>query len=299
MRYSREIKVGALAVVALFVLYFGFNFLKGVNIFKSTNAYIGVYDRINGLVEQAPVYVKGYKVGQVDKIVYDFSKDASFEVYFSINKDIRLPQGTELALIADGLLGGTALQLNIPTNATEGYFASNDTLPTTIVPGLIDNLQGGLLAQLTAAVANVDSLVLTVKGQLADDHIKNTLANIDQVTLDFSSVSKDLKIVMHDSIPELVGDAKSAISNIKVVSANLSQIHFDETVAGVDTAVSQVNDLLKVVNSKDGTLGLLLNDKDLYINLSNTVTSADDLLKDLKEHPKRYVHFSIFGKKDK
>lgn len=299
MKHAREIKVGILAIIALFILYFGFNFLKGVNIFKSTNAYIGVYDRINGLVEQAPVYIKGYKVGQVDKITYDFSKDSSFTVTFSINKDIQLPEGTELALIADGLLGGTALQLNIPTQNVENYAKTMDTLPTIIVPGLVDNLQAGLLTSLSDAISNVDSLVITVKEQLSDDHLKNTLENIDQVTLDLTSISKDLKVVVRNDVPTIVSDAKDAIADVKIVTANLSQIHFDETINKVDSAVVQVNELMETVNSKDGTLGLLLNDKELYINLTNTVTSADELLEDLKAHPKRYVHFSIFGKKDK
>ena len=116
MKHKKEIIVAVLAIIALFVLYFGFNYLKGINIFNKTHRYVVKYERMNGLVAQSPVYVKGYKVGMVDRIVYDFSEAESFTVEFSINDDIRLPKGTEVALVPDGLISGEALELRIPTD---------------------------------------------------------------------------------------------------------------------------------------------------------------------------------------
>ena len=114
MKYAREIKVGVLATVCLFLLFFGFNFLKGVNIFSPTNAYHGVFCNLHGLEEQAAVYIRGHKVGQVDKLHYDFAKDSAFTVDISIRKDIALPEGTSMALVSDGLLGGMAIELQLP-----------------------------------------------------------------------------------------------------------------------------------------------------------------------------------------
>ena len=119
MKYTREIKVGVLAIICVFLLFYGFNFLKGVNIFSPTNSYHGVYTNLHGLEEQASVFILGHKVGQVDRLHYDFTKDSAFTVDISIRKDIVLPEGTSLALRADGLLGGMALELLFPEDATE------------------------------------------------------------------------------------------------------------------------------------------------------------------------------------
>ena len=117
MKHTREIKVGILAAVCVFLLFFGLNFLKGVNIFSPTNAYHGIYYNLHGLEEQAAVYIRGHKVGQVDKIHYDFTRDSAFTIDISIRRDIALPQGTQMALVSDDLLGGMAIELQLPSNS--------------------------------------------------------------------------------------------------------------------------------------------------------------------------------------
>lgn len=299
MKYSKEIKVGLLAVVAIFLLYFGFNFLKGVNIFSSTNTFYGKYSTINGLTEQSPVYVRGYKVGQVDKIVYDFRRNDAFVVVFSINKDIELPHGTELALIQDGLLGGGALELKIPVTDSKNLFAHNDTLPTIIVPGLMDNLQDGLLANLSDALLKVDTLLYTINSQLEGDHIKTALENVDRITADLKVTSTEIKKMMSSDVPNIVADIEVTIADIKNLAENVKDADVAATLTKLDAAVANLQNLTEKLNSTDGTIGLLLNDKDLYANLNEAVQSVDSLLVDLKANPKRYVHFSLFGKKDK
>lgn len=299
LKYSREMKVGILAVIAVFLMYFGFNFLKGVNIFSATNSYYAAYTHLNGLTEQAPVYIKGYKVGQVDKIYYDFTDENAFSVAFSIDKAIALPCGTQTALIADGLLGGSALQLNLPDESNGTFYAKGDTLPAVIVPGLLDNLQDEMLAQLSSVLTKVDSLMATVNQQLEGDHICRTLAQIDNATRDLAVVSGQLKTAMNTQVPAILDDAQGAVADIRGFSANLGKVDIDNTIHRVDSMVSNLQTLTASINSADGTVGLLLNDKELYLSLANTVASADSLLVDLKANPKRYVHFSLFGNKDK
>ena len=299
MKYSREIKVGLLAILAIGLLYFGFNFLKGVNIFSSTNSYLGKFSNLNGLVEQSPVYVRGYKVGQVDKIIYNFADANSFTVHLSVHKDIVLPEGTRLALIQDGLLNGSALELQIPLGDNSNHYVSHDTLPTCVVPGLIDNLQDGLLGNLSRTVEKIDSVVAIINSQLEGDHLKQTLSNVETISSNLRTTSADLKVLVHTKVPSIINNVDTVITDIKVVSAQLSQLDIPATMNKVDGVVEKADELIAAANSKDGTLGLLLNDKDLYVNINNTITSADSLLVDLKAHPKRYVHFSLFGKKDK
>lgn len=301
-KYTREIKVGLLTVLAVFLLYFGFNFLKGVNIFSPTHTYCAVYSNVNGLTEQAPVYIRGYKVGQVDRIQYDFAKEDAFVVCFSVDKHIKVPRTAGCALIADGLLGGTALQINIPLEAdveNMPLFASGDTLPSVVVPGLLEELQNGVIANLSSALVRVDSLVSIVSVQLEDGHLKNLLANADKVSADLTASSAELKKLMKGDVPVLIGSAKEAVAGINLFADNLKEVDMAATVQQIDSTVAQLNTLMRSANSAEGTVGMLLNDKELYLTLTQTVASADSLLTDLKSHPKRYVHFSLFGKKEK
>lgn len=304
MKYAREIKVGILATVCLFLLFFGFNFLKGVNIFSPTNSYHGVFCHLHGLEEQAAVYIRGHKVGQVDRLHYDFTRDSAFLVDISIRKDIALPQGTKMALVSDGMLGGMAIELQFPelssmTNDQSQMIEKGSFLNTTYVPGLIESLQSELLAHVDEAVQEVDSLVAALRTQVEGDHIKNSLENVDRISGDLTSVSSNLKHMMKTQVPTIVNNADTAIANLNTIVADIKEADLKATVARVDNAVDNVNELVSDVRSQDGTIGQLIYNKSLYNHIDATVVSADSLLVDLKAHPKRYVHFSLFGKKDK
>lgn len=299
MKFKKEILVALAAIVALFLLYFGFNFLKGVNIFVKTNTYVATFEKMNGLVEQAPVYVKGYKVGQVDKIIYDFTKEESFTVTFSINDDIQLPIGTDVTLVPDGLISGEALELSIPTENVLAFYNAGDTLSSSITPGMLNAVAEAVMTQLEPILENVDSILTVLKTALNEEQLKSIMDNVDGTMAKVNSVAGKANNLMANDVPTLVDSIQLAVNNLRQITGNLAETDFNATVARVDTAVTQVNSLLEKVNSTDGTLGLLLNDKNLYQDINNTVNSADSLLIDLKENPKRYVHFSLFGSKDK
>ena len=308
MKYAREIKVGILATICIFLLFFGFNFLKGVNIFSPTNSFHGTFAHLHGLEEQAAVYIRGHKVGQVDAIHYDYTRDSAFTVDISIKKDISLPQGTTMALYADGILGGKAIELILPLSQNgvdaEGNTVSSEELsepiakgaflPTTYIPGLMESLQGELMAHVDEAIRdvdrtvnNVDSLVTGLRVQVEGNHLKNTLANVDRVSGDLTSVSGDLKSMMNNQLPRIVNNADTAIANLNTIVADVKEADLKATVARVDTAVDNINAVVAEVKSP------------MLKHIDKAIVSADSLLTDLKAHPKRYVHFSIFGKKDK
>ena len=248
MKHAREIKVGILAAVCLFLLFFGFNFLKGVNIFSPTNSYHGVFYNLHGLEEQAAVYIRGHRVGQVDAIHYDFTRDSAFTVDVSIRKDISLPQSTQMALVADGLLGGMAVELILPTHEDINGEASNreainhgSFLPTTYVPGLVESLQGELLAHVDEAIQGVDSLVAELRGQVNGNHIKSTLNNVDRISGDLTTVSSDLKRLMNNQVPRIVNNADTALANLNTIVSDVKSADLKATVARVDTAVEGIN----------------------------------------------------------
>ena len=304
MKHTREIKIGILAAVCIFLLFFGLNFLKGVNIFSPTNSYHGTFVNLHNLEEQAAVYIRGHKVGQVDNIDYDFTRDSAFTIDISINRDIELPQGTQMALVSDGLLGGMAIELQLPdqsqmTNDKLQMIEKGSFLPTIYIPGLMESVQGELLAHVDAAIQSVDSLVSDLKLQVQGDHLKNTLSNVDRVSGDLTVVSADLKRVVNTQIPTIVTNADKAFANLNDITTDLQNADLAATVARVDTAVDGINTFIADVRSQEGTLGQLIYNKSLYNHIDATVVSADSLIVDLKAHPKRYVHFSLFGKKDK
>ena len=303
MKYKREIKIGVLAVVCFFLLFFGFNFLKGINIFSPTNAYHGRFAHLHGLEEQAAVYINGHKVGHVHSIEYDFAQDSAFSVEIAINKDIQLPQGTRMALVADGLLSGMAVELQFPEHSPLADNLSpiehGSYLPTTYVPGLMESLQGELLVHVDQAIQDVDSLVAQLQNQLDGDHLQSTLTNVDRVSSDLTSVSSELKHLMAHQVPGIVNNADTAVANLNTVVADLKQANLPATIARVDTAMEGVNILLTDVRSTEGTVGQLLYNKNLYEHLDATILSADSLITDIKANPKRYINVSVFGKKDK
>ena len=294
MKHIREIRVALIAIVALVLLYFGFNFLKGINIFDTVSSYQGRYATANGLVAQAPVYIRGYKVGQVDEIAYDFHRDSAFLVTISIHDDIELPHGTKMAIIQNGLLGGTAIELQLADDSGK-YIPSGSSLETVIVPGLMDKVENQLLTQVGAAVTSADSLIQNVNSQLAENRIKRILAHVDSIAADLTLVSAELK----KQLPGIMTKVDTTMDGAQVFAQRLKRIQIEQTVHRVDSVLDQVNSVVSTVRSKDGTLGLLLNDTCVYRSLNATIASADSLLVDLKAHPKRYINISIFGNKDK
>lgn len=298
MKYSREIKVGAFAILCVFLLFFGFNYLKGVNIFSSIHAYHGVYTDIHGLETQAPVYIKGYKVGQVDNITYDFTRDSAFTVDISIKRNISLPVGTRIALVSDGIMGGMAVELVLPLGQTD-MLASGATLSTSYTPGLLDGLQESVIKPLGATLASLDTLVGQLQSQLDNDHIEHILASADIAVADLQNTSASLKRLMNNQVPSIVSKVDTAMTDLQQVIADVRAADLKSTVASVDTAIANVNLLLADVRSTDGTVGMLINDKALYSHIDSAILSVDSLLVDLKANPKRYVHFSLFGAKEK
>ena len=297
---KRVIKVGIVAVVSLFLVYFGLNFLKGIDIFSAVHKYYGAYEEIGGLVPSAPVYIKGYKVGQVEEVKYDFTKVPAFTVCVSVSSDIQLPEGTEMQLFDDGLMGGKAIQFILPIQASfSSVYQDKDTLPTVVNGGLMDLLAGDMLPKITSAVSHIDSLSISLNALLNGEDIKQTLHSLKETTSDLAQSSEQLKSLMQNKVPSLVENVDGVMDDLRLVSNNLAKTDLAKTLNTVDSVVTNLQTISAQLNDPNGTVGLLLNDKQLYYNLSNTAASADQLLIDLKANPKRYVHFSLFGQKEK
>lgn len=290
MKYSRELKVGVLAIVCLGILYFGFNFLKGINIFSPTKVYVGTFDRVNGLTAQAPVYIKGYKVGLVESIQYDFKQSPAFTVAVSIDKAIELPRGTEMALVADGLLGGGAIELQLPALMNRAMpYQDGDTLPTLIVPGLIDNLQTGLLAQLDSILTEANNLLASLNNEMEQGSLHATLQNVERITNDLTVSSKDIRKLTHNQLPTIMDKVDTTIVGLQDIVADVQAADIQSTISTLDSTIHVLNTTLQ---SENGTLGLLLNDTELHDNLNTTlknlntaVMNVDTIIMSIKARP--------------
>lgn len=290
MKYSRELKVGVLAIVCLGILYFGFNFLKGINIFSPTKVYVGTFDRVNGLTAQAPVYIKGYKVGLVESIQYDFKQSPAFTVAVSIDKAIELPRGTEMALVADGLLGGGAIELQLPALMNRAMpYQDGDTLPTLIVPGLIDNLQTGLLAQLDSILSEANNLLASLNNEMEQGSLHATLQNVERITNDLTVSSKDIRKLTHNQLPAIMDKVDTTIVGLQDIVADVQAADIQSTISTLDSTIHVLNTALQ---SENGTLGLLLNDTELHDNLNTTlknlntaVMNVDTIIMSIKARP--------------
>lgn len=294
--FNREVKIGLMVVASLVVLFFGLNYLKGINIFKPTNHYFLTFEKVGGLVSSNPVYIKGYKIGQVSNIKYDFSQQKSFVVQIEIQDDVKLPSGTVAELFDDGLMGGKAINLVFSEKKT--FQNTGDTLISQIVPGLMDVLSAELLPNISSALKNIDSLVIVAEQLLSSEEIEKALLSIESATADLSSSSASLKNYIKTDVPMLLSNIDTIANDFKGISSGLNQWEFDSLYLKIEGTIANLETLTETLNKKESTLGLLLNDSSVYNELDSTINSANALLKDLKENPKRYVHFSLFGRKD-
>lgn len=294
-KFTREIKVGLLAALCLFLLYFGFRYLKGTNIFNPIHSYTGRFEDLNGMVEQAPVYIRGYKVGQVEKINYDFTQDTAFNIVISLNRDIHVVEGSSMRLVPNGLLGGMAIEVIIPAGTNLKDMPARCELPTSVKPTMIDELRGTILASVDSALYSVRQLVDNVNGQLEGDKIKDILTHADQLLCSLKKSSAQLEQVMQNDLPQIVSQVDSVLADIKQLSGNIADADVAAVVARADSALVEVHKLLDAANSTDGTVGMLLHDNSLYNNVNGTVQTADSLMRDLREQPNSI----IWGKKKK
>jgi phospholipid/cholesterol/gamma-HCH transport system substrate-binding protein len=297
LRLTREVKVGIMAIVAIFVLYFGLNYLKGVDIFSPIQSYYGSYEDIGGLVPSSPVFIKGYKVGQVEEIKYDFSKQNAFVVKVSVTKDIKIPQGTVMELFDDGLMGGKAIRLIYSPYdpAKQAMHKPGDELACRTGAGLMDEIAGNLMPQIESVATQADSLLRSVRLLIDGEAVQSSLGSIQKTTSELEITSASLRKMMQQDMPGILRDVNVIAGDFKTVSGNLSKIDFGSTVSKMDVTINDLNSITGKINKGEGSIGLLLNDPELYKNLSGTAGSADNLLIDLKQNPKRYVHFSLFG----
>lgn len=297
--FTKEVKIAIVAIVGLVVLFLGMNFLKGLELFSSDNRYYISFRDISGLSSSCPIYADGYKVGVVRGIVYDYSQSKDIIVEADINKDMRIPKGSSAEIVSD-LMGNVKVNLLLASNPRERVNPGE-----TIVGGINDGAMGqmkDLIPVVQDMLPKLDSILASVNLLLQDPAIANSLHNVETVTGNLTVSTRRLNTLLgtlNSRMPGLLAKADGVMDNAQVVTSNLSKVDVEGTMSKVNATLDNVQAFTDQLNNNTGSLGLLMRDPNLYYNLNATVKSADSLLIDLKSHPKRYVHFSVFGRKDK
>lgn len=298
-KFSKEIQIALVAIVGLVVLFIGLQFLKGLNLFSTDSRYYVKFDNISGLSVSSPVYANGYRVGVVEEIFFDYEKRGDIVAVVGVDKKLRLPQGS-FAEIASDLLGNIKLELIFGSDAST-LMAPGDTLTGGLQLGAMARA-ADMIPQIEKMLPKLDSILASVNTLLADPALANSLHNVDQITADFTKTTKELNLLtasINRQMPEILQNANGVLANTNKLTGNLNDLDIAATMGHVNTTLQNVEQMTAMLNSKEGTLGLLMRDPSLYWNLNSTMMHADSLMIDLKSHPKRYVHFSVFGKKDK
>ncbi len=294
--FTKEVKIGIVSLVALFLIIYGINYLKGVNLFKPSSVVYVAFKDINGLAKSSPVFADGYRVGLVHDIYYDYDKASNVIVEVELNTDLRIPKGSSAELIPE-LMGGVKMNLLLANNPRERY-NNGDTIPGNLQIGMMDKM-ARMLPSFEVMIPKVDSILTSINLLLSNPALHETLTALSTTSNNLSKTTEELHKIMKNEIPELTNKMNIIGDNFVTVSESLAQIEFKDTFSKVDSIVSNLNAITARLNNKDNTLGLLLNDSALYNSLTETGDNAAKLLDDLQKNPKRYVHFSVFGKKQK
>lgn len=299
MKLTKEIKIALVAIVGILIMYFGINFLKGMNLFSTNNTYFITFDDIQGLGASTPIYADGYKVGTVDGLEYDYKENGPIKVKVDINKDLRIPRGSKAEIVKD-LMGNLQVNLLLANNPRERV-EPGGIIPGAVNGGMMDKA-ANLVPVVEKMLPKLDSILTSVNALLADPALAASLHNVETITSNLTVSTRELNTLMaglNKQVPGMIGKANGVLDNTNRLTANLASLDVQGTLNKVNQTLESAHQFTEKLNSNQGSLGLLMNDTKLYDNLTSTMSHADSLVIDLKAHPKRYVHFSVFGRKDK
>lgn len=293
-KISKEVKIGAAFVIAIFILYYGISFLKGINIFRPSNSYMVVFDDVAGLSQATPVTLNGFQVGLVSSMELDKKHDNKVITYLDMDKGVKIPKGSKMILDVS-ILGSATIKLE--TNPyTQEYVSNEDTIIGIRNKGMMD-AAGNMLPQVQNLLPKIDSILSGINTLVNSPALAQSLADVNQITSDLAKTSKQLNSMMttlNKDIPTMAGNFTEVSTNLAGVSKQFNQIDIASTYKSVDATMKNIESLSSKMNSKESSLGLLLNDRQLYDSLNATIGNASLLLKDVKENPSRYINVKVF-----
>lgn len=297
-KFSKELIIGFTVLLSLLILFFGIDYLKGINVFKAANYYYVSYTDVNGLTISSPVTANGFKVGLVRDMKYEYDNPGHILVELSLDKELKVPVNTKAVLSTD-MLGTASIQLVMPDGGNGDTHAVGDKIIGEVAVGLMDNVANDVLPSVTTLSAKVDSMLTSLTILVSDPALLKSIQRLDNITANLEATTAQLAKTMN-SMPKVMANATEITDNLNAISDNLNKLSaelnempLDSTMQNIYATTKNINELTTKINGKDSSLGLLLNDTGLYNNMNNAVGSLDSLLIDVKKNPKRYISIKL------
>lgn len=289
-QYSRTLKIGFLTILALAFLIFGIKFLKGINLFSSENAYYAYFKNVTGVTVSTPVYIEGFKVGVVRDMSFDYETNSKVRVKMSINKKVRLPKNS-LVRIKQNPLSGANIIVELGSGKP---IAPNGVLQTIEQPAdLMFVAQEKILPMINRLMPQIDSLVRGLNQQVNNPDIAQAIGHIRNTAQQIDLMAEGMR-KMSTKIPPIIDKMDRLTDDASVVAQNLREADLKRLMAQLQATVDNLQTVSQQLKQNEGTAGKLLNDPTLYHRIDSIASGAEKLLKDIKENPSRYVHFSVF-----
>lgn len=305
MKLSNEVKTALLGIVAIALLIFGYSFLKGKNPFSSDRIFYAKYDNVEGLTKSSAVTINGFQVGSVTDITF-LNASGELLVKMNVKDEFQFSKQSVARIYGGNLIGGKSIEI-IPEEGKQ-LAVSEDTLKSAVGDGLLELVNERLTPlqqKIESAVSNADSLLIGMNNILdakAQESIKSSIASLNTTMSSFNNSAKSIEHLLASNTGKLNNtftNLEETTGNFQKFSDTLAQVNVNGLIAEIQDIAENFKEISEKLNTKEGTVGKLLNDDKIYDNLDRATRQLDLLLQDVKLNPKRYVHFSVFGKKQK
>lgn len=294
--FRKEVLIGLIVIIALAILFVGIDFLKGINVFKAANYYVATYTNVEGLAVSAPVSVNGFKVGLVREIRYEYDNPGHVQVEISLDKNLKVPRGTQ-AVIKTDMLGTATIDLKMGTDPS--FHSVGDELEGVVASGLMDNVTNSLLPSVGNIMPKIDSLLTSINAVVGDPALLSSMKRLDKITSNLELATTQLSVMMA-KMPAVTSDVKNITANLAkgsedltVLTDKMKDLPVDSLAANVEAITANLKELSAQLNDPNSTVGKLTHDPALYNNLNSTISSLDSLFVDIKKNPKRYISIKL------
>ncbi len=295
--FTKELTIGLSVVIAILILIFGIDYLKGINLFKPANFYVAYYDQVDGLAVSAPVSIQGFKVGQVREIKFNYEHPGKIEVVMALDKNLRVPEGTK-AVLTPTLMSGPNVDLILGSGSK--MLPVGGTVEAGRASDLMSSLSTDVMPQITTLLPKLDSILYNINMLVADPALANSIKRLDQITASAASLTQGLDRSVGGQLPAIMGNARRITATLDTVTGNLGALSYQLKTLPLQTTVDNVNELTENLskfsarlNDPNSTLGMMTNDPELYNRLNRVAADVDSLIVDIKKNPKRYISIKL------
>lgn len=295
--FNKEFVIGICVILALVILFFGIDYLKGINLFKPANFYVASYDNVAGLEISAPVNIDGYKVGQVREIKFNYEKPGKIDVVLALDKSLRIPEDSR-AVIASTLLSGAYVEIKM--GSSNKMMEVGGSIPTATVPDMMASLSDNVMPAIGNILPKIDSLLTSINTLVADPALLQSVQRLDGISENLYRATGGLNTMLSRDVPGLMGGVGRVATNLDTITSDLMVLSQQLKSLPINTTVDNVNELTgnlakfsDQLNNSNSSLGRLMNDPELYNRVNRIAADVDSLIVDIQKNPKRYISIKL------